>query len=121
MSLWPKVSHPKMTLSEMAAELYTELGCNKKDVPPKDSQGTESIGYWPRVAMDLQRLLSSHPDKFDKMSSDISSSEWLANVHQIFNATLMNMDLMINKYSIDRYVIIEVAISILFIAIAPIC
>ena len=66
------------------------------------------VGYWPRVARDLQRLLSSHPDKFDKMSSDISPFEWLANLHQIFNATLMNMDLMINKNNIDRYVVIEV-------------
>ena len=63
------------TLTEMAAELYTELGCNKNDVLPKDIRGTEPIGYWPRVAMDLQRLLSSLPDKFDKMSSDISSFE----------------------------------------------
>ena len=59
----------------MAAELYTELGCNRKDVLPKDSRGTEPVGYWPRVAMDLDRLLSSLPDKFDKMSSDISSFE----------------------------------------------
>ena len=121
MSLWPKVLLPKKTLTEMAAELYAELGCNKKDVLPKDSRGTEPIGYWPRVAMDLQRLLSSHPDKFDKMTSDNSSFEWLANVHQIFNATLMNMDLMINKYNIDRYVIIEVDTAILFVATASIC
>ena len=36
------------------------------------------------------------------MSPKISSFEWMANVHEIYNATLMNTDILIKRHNIDK-------------------
>ena len=102
MSLSQKASHRKKTLAEMSSDLYTRLGCSKKDILPKKGPGSIHIGYWPSVAKHLQSLLSANPYKYGAFSPDVSSFEWLANVHEIFNATLMNMKLRITSYNIDK-------------------
>ena len=86
-------------LSEMALALYKAMGYSAKDVRER-TRG--EIGYWPAVARHLKSLLLSHPDKAEQLGPSISSYQWLANIHEIFNATLMNMDLKFHAYNIDR-------------------
>ena len=54
-SLAKKVTLHK-TLAEMAPNLYTELGCDRKNILPKKGPGTTHIGYWPSVAKHLQSI-----------------------------------------------------------------
>ena len=100
-SLTKSITSEKI-LAEMSSDLYTRLGCSKKDILPKEVAGSIHIGYWPSVAKHLQNLLSTNPRKYGDLSPDSSSFEWLANVHEIFNATLMNMELKITSYNIDK-------------------
>ena len=71
------------------------------------------LGYWPAVAIHFKDILKKklQDDQFagsenwEVLASKISSFEWLANLHEIFNATLMNMDIVIGRWNIDRYVL----------------
>ena len=66
------------------------------------------LGYMPAVAKHLQATLKKLNDAkpksepSDNLVLKVSSFQWLANVHEIFNATLMNTDIMIAWYNIDK-------------------
>ena len=79
------------SLAGMTSNLYTELGYDKKDIFPKIGTGITHIGYRPSVAKHLQSVLPLNPSKIDVLGPDISSFEWLTNVHQIFNVTLLKI------------------------------
>ena len=55
----------------------------------------------------MKALLEKKDEQtIEMLSSTISSFEWLANVHELFNATLMDTALLIKYHNIDRYVYI---------------
>ena len=96
------------TLCEQAAHLYGQLDVEMKDQLSLKEHG--KLGYMPAAAKHLQTTLKKLNDakpkseQSDNLASKISSFQWLANVHEIFNATLMNTDIMITWYNIDKYV-----------------
>ena len=96
------------TPSELAAHLYEQLGIPRKDQLSSKDHG--QIGCMPAVAKHLKSTLKkSNKNKpksehYDNLASKVSSFQWLTNVHEIFNATLMNTDIMITWYNIDRYI-----------------
>ena len=94
------------TLCETGMNLYDRLGV--KTVPEllkKEAFAGES-GYMLKTAKHFKTLLQSIPE--DKVAADgdlaedISSFEWLANVHEIFIVRLMNMKEVIDAKNIDR-------------------
>ena len=104
------------TLTEMADHLYNELGISMKDRLSKEEHGL--LGYLPAVASHLKSILKKRvmlnslelggegktiqPVNTDNLAPQISSFEWLANIYEMFNAILMNTDLLIKKDNIDR-------------------
>ena len=61
-----------------------------------------ALGFMPTAAQHLQELVKTKNDLVDVLSPKISSFEWMANVHEIYNAILMNTDILIKRYNIDR-------------------
>ncbi|KAL7537399.1 hypothetical protein ACHAXR_010210 [Thalassiosira sp. AJA248-18] len=91
------------TLAEISSHLYTKLGVTKSEQLSKEKHGL--IGYMPAVAIHLKSILKEKPPPdAEILAPSISSFEWLANVHEIFNATLMNTKgLFLQWHNIDRY------------------
>ena len=59
----------------------------------------------PAAAKHLQELvkLENHTVHFVQvMSPKISSFEWMANFHEIYNAILMNTDILIKRYNVEK-------------------
>ena len=61
-----------------------------------------ALGFMPAAAKHLQELVKSENHLVDILSPKISSFKWMANVHEIYNAILMNTDISIKKYNIDK-------------------
>ena len=90
------------TLMEMLEDLYELLGVPMKDQLLKEDH---PLGYMPAAAAHLKDILKKKARQNEEhLAAKISSFEWLANVHEIFNATLMNTDILITWENIDRYV-----------------
>jgi hypothetical protein len=88
------------TLCEVSTHLYEELGVSKYEFLSKDNH---PIGYMPAVAVHLKSILQKNmPANYDALAPSISSFEWLANVHEIFNMTLMETSMVITFANIDR-------------------
>ena len=59
----------------------------------------------PVVAKHTKALLNNKDEEMtERPSPTISSFEWLANVHELFNTTLMDTALLMKYHNIDRYV-----------------
>ena len=92
------------TLAENAAHLYKKLGVPEKDRPKREQHG--QFGFWPAVEKHLQEVVKSKASpNANVVAPDVSSFEWLANVHEIFNATLMDTDQLITRENINRCVL----------------
>lgn len=113
------------TLAECSQHLYTTLDVPQAEWMKRDMHSP--IGFWPKVAADLNHKLhfaradaeldgymadmNDEPTPtnttptanidFDDIASSISSFEWLAHVHEIFNAILMNTDLLLSWDNIN--------------------
>ena len=64
-----------------------------------------ALGFMPAAAKHLKELSKpeNHTVHFVQvMSPKISSFEWMANVHETYNATLMNTDILIKRYNINK-------------------
>ena len=61
-----------------------------------------ALGFMPAAAKHLQELVKSENHLVDVLSPKISSFEWMANVHDIYNAILMNTDILIKRNNIDK-------------------
>ncbi|KAL7554136.1 hypothetical protein ACHAWF_017538, partial [Thalassiosira exigua] len=92
------------TLCEISSHLYQQLGVSiQQQLTVKEE--SDSIGFMPAVAKHLKTVLSNCSfDKQQQLAAEISSFEWLANVHQIFNATLMNTELFLSWSNINSMV-----------------
>ena len=91
------------TLVAILADLYNELGVPNYERLKVDVHG--ALGYTPSAAHNIQEVLKkASPEKIASLAPKISSFEWLANVHEMFNATLMNTELLIKSNNIDMYV-----------------
>ena len=88
------------TCAEIATNLYESLGIDQSNHLNRETHG--AIGYWPAVATHLQFLLVLQPEKAVELGPKVSSFEFIANVHEIFIATLMNMECLVNLENIDR-------------------
>ncbi|KAL7546687.1 hypothetical protein ACHAWF_017274 [Thalassiosira exigua] len=90
------------TLCEIASHLYTEMNVTVEDRLLKEKNGP--LGYFPTVAMHMWTKWNCMPEHQARLlAPKISSFEWLANVHEIFNATLMNTDLHLSWDNITWY------------------
>ena len=99
------------TLIAILDDLYEELGVPKQDHLSIKSHG--QLGYVQAAARYLKTLLSTKTHlNIGELAPKISSFEWLANVHGIFNATLMNTDLLMQWHNVDRYAYIIFTICI---------
>ena len=89
------------TCTEISSKIHDEL-----EIPEKERLSIadhSALGYMPAVARFLKKWMKEKAQhKADALASKLSPFEWLANVHEIFNATLMNTDLLIKYYNIDR-------------------
>jgi hypothetical protein len=86
------------SLCAMLEDIYIEL--NEK---PLCIKLHGQIGYMPSAAKHVQELLQKKDQHIiDSLHPKLSSFEWLANVHEIFNATLMDTSLLIKPHNIDK-------------------
>ena len=94
------------TLCEIAGSIYEDLFVPLEDRLGqdqfKDNRG-QVVGYFPAVAGHFKYLLDTFHQPFDgpQLRSAIASFEWLSHVHEIFNSTLMNTKIVIDKYNIE--------------------
>ena len=89
------------TCTEISSEIYDKLGIPEKEQLSVADHG--ALGYMPAVARFLKRWMKEKAQhKVDALSSKNSPFGWLANVHEIFNATLMSTGLLIKYYNINR-------------------
>jgi hypothetical protein len=114
---WSKmnVSHTKKcvelkTLVEMANHCYDKLGVpHQERLKIKESENGNRLGFMVEVAEHLRQALNVReafndlPANLPALHSSISSLEWLAHVHEIFDNRLMNMNFSITRENIDRY------------------
>ena len=93
----------------MSTHYYDVLGIPMKDQLSVENHGT--LGFMPAVGRHMKSILNKKYPPADKnnppdtypLRSNIASFEWMANVHELFNATLMNMDMLVSWHNIDRY------------------
>ena len=89
--------------AETATYLYDSLGMiDKSGHLNREVHGL--IGYWPAVVTRFQNLLVLQPEKVAELGPKVSSFKFVANVHELFIATLMNMECLVHWENIDRYV-----------------
>ena len=94
------------TLVEILSNLYQELDVSRKDHLSMEEHGP--LGYMPSAAKHLHSILVKRDaETKSRLGPKVSSFEFLANVHEMFNATLMNTDLMIDRDNIDRSVMLS--------------
>ena len=93
------------TCAEIATHLYDSLGIDKSGHLNREVHG--AIGCWPAVATHLQNLLVLQPEKVAELGPKVSSFEFVASVHEIFIATLMNMECLVDWENIDQYVTMQ--------------
>ena len=62
----------------------------------------DALGFMPAAAKHLQELVELENHLVDVLSPNISSFEWMANVHEIYNAILVNTEILIKRYNIDK-------------------
>ena len=92
----------KKEKAEIAGHFNEKLGVPLQKQLKVKSHGV--LGFMPAVATHMQSILQvMQPLKSEVLVSDISSFEWIANVHVIFNQILMNTELLIHKHNIARY------------------
>lgn len=92
------------TLCEIANSIYTDLNVDLQDRLGADQfkDRGQVVGYFPAVADHFRHLVTTRILILDyKQKSAIASFEWLAHVHEIFNNTLMNTKIVIDKDNID--------------------
>ncbi|EJK74435.1 hypothetical protein THAOC_03886, partial [Thalassiosira oceanica] len=92
------------TLCEITNHIYTDLNVDLRDRLGADQfkEGGQVVGYFPAVAGHFRHLVRDRNLNLgDDQKSAIASYEWLAHVHEIFNNTLMNTKIVIDKYNID--------------------
>ena len=94
------------TFAEIAGSIYEDLDVDTQDCLGqdqfKDDLG-QVTGYFPKVAEHFKLLLQQKVWlKTPGLESAIASFEWLAHVHEIFNSTLTNAKIVIDKYTIKR-------------------
>ena len=91
------------TLVAILSDMYDQLETPKIERLDIGKHG--ALGFMPAAAKHLQELVKSenHTVHFVKvMSPKMSSFEWMANVHEIYNAILMNTDILIKRCNIDK-------------------
>ena len=90
------------TLASIANWIYDDLHVSKLDRLSVATHG--EMGFMPAVANHIQSILltKTHLPNFAELAARTGSFEWLANTHEIFNATLMRTDLLIQWHNIDR-------------------
>ena len=91
------------TLIAILTDLYDKV--NTPKIERLDIGKHGALGFMPAAAKHLQELIKSenHTVHFVQvMSPKISSFEWMANVHEIHNTTLMNTDILTKRCNIDK-------------------
>lgn len=91
----------RRTLVELATFIFEKLGIAAEDIPTESKLG--KIGYFSALAKVMKQKLKEASEQVRSiLASDISTFEWLANVHEIFNARLLKMDELIHFGNIDE-------------------
>lgn len=91
------------TLCEMSVHLYNRLGIDRSDILKEQQEG--SLGYMSKVADHLYSLANNDNEAVAKdewLKPEIASFKFVANVHEIFNALLNNMDQPLHHGNIER-------------------
>jgi hypothetical protein len=93
----------KTLIKEIADHLYSQLGFPTM-VGRLSEADHGTLGFVSKVAQDLKEKLHALPmgELRTALAPEVSGFEWLANVHEIFIARLMNMNAPINWANIDR-------------------
>ena len=91
-----EANHPflRKTLCTVVAHLYKQLGVHLQDHILKEKN--ETLRCMPAVAKHLKEiLLKKSLFNTELLVPKISSFEWLTNLHEVFNATLMDTSMLI--------------------------
>ncbi|KAL7524394.1 hypothetical protein ACHAWF_004194 [Thalassiosira exigua] len=84
------------TLCEISSHIYQLLGVSVKE-QLRSKEENRGPGFMPAVAKHLRTVLSTQSEEKRKhLAAEVSSFEWLANVYQIFNATMLNTELFLS-------------------------
>ena len=91
----------RKSCAAMLTNLYNKLGTPKSVRLCITADG--ALGCMPQAAKRLKELLKEKEEITISLSGPIFFSfEWITNVHEIFNATLMNTSLLIKSQNIDK-------------------
>ena len=93
------------TLVEILTNVYKEVEVDVKDQITVASYkvGGQVNGYFAALADHFKLMLTQKPNLAKpELKNKIVSFEWLSHVHVIFNATIMNTSILIDRSNIDR-------------------
>ena len=95
-----KAVFSERTLVEMADHLYTSFGV--KTMAGRMSRLNHELDYFSAIASHLQTLVTLYPETTIELRSEVSTFEFMAHTHEIYNGRLLKMGDVIDATNIDK-------------------